>query len=292
MNGKECRSSRKRTTMWHDGAMPISGGVRVVNREAAVIRFSVGAFSAVRSTATIVAAITAACSAPAVAIDAPTGAPDCCTSDGPATGLPAGDSFDGTTLDLSWSVYNAGRADIAVAGGVLSIAPHGNALWFGAGSGPLVSKLTVGDFKITATVHARKTTDASMPPDLPIEVGGLMIRNPAGPPENYVFVDIGYAEQQRLGVEHKSTRDSTSTFDETVSGADADLRLCRLGTAITAWRRDPGSTTWRLELTVDRPDLPAAIQAGLDASTGQAAPNVTITFDAVAFDAVGAGCDR
>jgi hypothetical protein len=212
--------------------------------------------------------------------------------DAPTSSLPAGDEFDGATLGPTWDILDATRADIAVANGSLTIAPHGNALWFNAGTGPLVYKLATGDFKVTSTVHARKTSDATQPPDRPIEVGGLMLRNPAAPPENYVFLDIGFAEQQRLGVEHKSTRDSASTFDETPSSADADLRLCRTGSTISAWRRDPASSSWQLELTVDRPDLPATVQVGLDASTGQATPDVTIHFDNVSFDLVGGGCDR
>jgi len=214
------------------------------------------------------------------------------SGDGATSGLPSSDPFDGNALDPAWQAFNPGRGDVAVHDGKLTIAPHGNALWFAGGSGPLLWKLVTGDVKITAHVHARKTSDASAPPDRDIEVGGLMMRNPTSATENYVFLDVGYAEQRRLGVEHKSTRDGISTFNETASGADAQLRLCRTGATITALRRDSDAAAWQVELTVDRPDLPATLQAGPNASTGQASPDVTISWDEIQFEAVGAGCDR
>jgi hypothetical protein len=205
--------------------------------------------------------------------------------------IPASDEFNGSTLDPSWLVYNPERVTLAVVGGVLSMKPLGGALWFADGSGPLVYKLVTGDFKATAMVHARKATDSTAPPDLDIEVGGVMARAP-GADQNYVFLDVGYAEQQRLGVEHKSTIANDSVFDETPSGADAELRVCRAGATFTLLRRDAPTQPWRTELQVSRPDLPATLQVGPNASTIQAAPNLAVTFDQVTFNAVGAGCDQ
>jgi hypothetical protein len=186
-------------------------------------------------------------------------------------------------------IYNADKGDIAIANGALSMKPHGGALWFAAGAGPLVYKLVTGDFKVTATVHAHKASNVSLPPDLDIEVGGVMARAPTTN-QSYVFLDIGYAEQHRLGVEHKSTVADVSTYDETISGNEAELRICRTGATMTLLRRDIGQTTWKTELTVARPDLPATLQVGADASTGQSTPDVEITFDAITFAPIGAGC--
>jgi hypothetical protein len=214
-------------------------------------------------------------------------------ADSPPPGvLPAGDTFEGSALDASWSILDPTDGDFAVTGGRLAIVPRPQALWFNERTGPFVFKLVTGDVKVTAPVHARRTSDPMQPPSQFVEVGGIMMRNPQSASENYVFLDVGFAEQGRIAVEHKSTVDGVSVFGETSSSPDADLRLCRTGTMIAAYRRDPGTTVWQLELAVDRADLPPVLQVGLDASTFQQAPDVTITFDEVTFEPVGDGCDR
>src|SRR5262249_6702032 len=152
------------------------------------------------------------------------------------------DDFGGTSLDPSWTVLHANLVDITVGGGALGLSPHPNALWYNAGEGPLVYKLVTGDFKATTVAHARKKSNPSLPPDLPIEVGGVRARAPADPPANYVFLDVGYAEMNQLAVEHKSTTSSSSVFGETASPPDLELRLCRTGATFTALRRDAGSS--------------------------------------------------
>lgn len=210
-------------------------------------------------------------------------------ADAPTPVIPTSDDFNGTTLDPSWTVLDPARVDVAVAGGALRLTPRPNALWFDAGEGGLVYKRVTGDFTATATVHARKASDAMMPPAQSIELGGVMARDPNGPPENYVFVVIGFGEQGHLAVEHKTTANSASTFAEVPFGADAELRLCRQGARFTLYRRTLGATTWTEDFTIARTELPATLQVGANAYDGDAAPDVTIAFDVFTFAALGAG---
>ena len=225
-----------------------------------------------------------------VAIDA-SGSPDG-SIDGPASTLPASDDFEGGALDPSWTVLEATRVTVAVNGGALRLTPAPNALWYNASRGGLVYKSVTGDFIATATVHARKTSNASMPPSLPVELGGVMARAPGTGAENYVFIVVGYGTQNTVAVEHKSTTNSASMYAEVPFGADAELRICRKGAVFTLYRRAPGAGTWMQANQVTRADLPATLQVGPNAYNMQATPDLTVSFDQFTFAAVvGGNCE-
>jgi hypothetical protein len=214
------------------------------------------------------------------------------SGDAPAPVLPASDTFRGTTLDPSWTILDPSKVTATVNNGLVLV-PAANALWFDAGVGGLVYKLVTGDFTATATVHARKASNAAMPPDQAIELGGVMARDPNGSAESYVFVVIGFGEQNQLAVEHKSTANSTSTFAEMAFAPDAELRLCRQGATFSLYVRAVGAATWTPDFSIARADLPATLQVGPNAYDGEAAPDVAISFDGFTFAAVvGGDCTR
>ncbi|HEY4187524.1 MAG TPA: hypothetical protein VGP07_20775 [Polyangia bacterium] len=201
------------------------------------------------------------------------------------------DEFDGTSLDPSWTVFRPDLADIAVADGALSIAPHTSALWYQTSQADLVYKLVTGDFKATATVHARRASDRSQTPNQFADVGGFMARAPTGTSENYVLGVVGWAEMNQLAAEHKSTTNGSSVYGESAFAADAELLICRAGTTITIYYRHPGDTGWSSSFApFVRPDLPATLQVGLIAYTGSTAPDFVAIFDRAAFAALGTGC--
>lgn len=210
--------------------------------------------------------------------------------DAPPSTLPASDDFEAAALDPSWTVLDASRVSVAVSGGALRLTPAANALWYNASRGGLVFKSVTGDFIATATVHARRASNAGMPPGQPIELGGLMARAPGAGPENYVFIVIGNGEQGVLAVEHKSTTNSASVYAAVPFAPDAELRLCRQGAVFTMYRRMPGAATWTLDYQVTRADLPATLQVGPNAYTNQASPDVTISFDQLAFEPLTGTC--
>jgi hypothetical protein len=212
---------------------------------------------------------------------------------GTAGSWPSGDEFEGTVLDPSWTVFRSDLADLAIADGALSITPKPKDLWYQASQGVLVYKLVTGDFKVTATVHARKASDRATAPAEFADVGGLMARNPSGDSENYVLGVVGYAEMNELAIEHKSTTDSQSEYGETAFGSDAELRLCRTGGSFTIYYREPGASGWPTSVApIERADLPQTLQVGMIAYTGASSPDYVSIFDRIAFEPVGAACDE
>src|SRR6478609_1695587 len=204
---------------------------------------------------------------------------------------PTSDTFEGTTLDASWTVFRPDLADIVIADGSLSITPHSGALWYQASQADLVYKLVSGNFKATTTVHARKASNRALTPAQFADVGGIMARNPSGATENYILGVVGYAEMNQLAVEHKSTTNGKSVYGEVAFSADAEFRLCRVGSTFTIYYRHPGDTSWGPAFEpFERPDLPATVQVGAVAYTGAAAPDFVAIFDSFSFEPLGAGC--
>jgi hypothetical protein len=216
------------------------------------------------------------------------------TGAGGATGL--SDEFDGTALGSAWSIFHPELVDVSVGQGALSLRSHANALWYNNNQGVLVYKLVTGDFKATSTVHVRNAPGSTMPPTQGIELGGVMARDPAssqgGRGENYVVIEVGFGEQGHLAIEHKSTIENVSVFDESPFGADAELRLCRVGASFTLWYRAVGATTWVQDDQIARADLAATLQVGAATYADEPAPDLVASFDRLTFAPVGGGCDQ
>lgn len=206
---------------------------------------------------------------------------------------PSGDEFEGAALSTDWTVFRPDLADVVVKSGALSLTPHGGAAWYQANQAVLVYKLVNGDFKVTASVHARRASNPDAPPNQFADVGGLMARNPNGSSENYVLGVIGFAEMNQLAVEHKSTLNSKSEYGEDAFAADAELRLCRTGATFTIYYRHPGDSGWPGSVApISRADLPQTLQVGMVAYTGVSKPDYVSIFDRIAFEPLGSGCDR
>lgn len=207
--------------------------------------------------------------------------------DGSGGGLSSlSDAFEGDTLDDAWSIFNPDVFDVTVADGALSLSMTTPALWFQAGNGALVHKLVRGDFRATAVVHARKNTDPEALPDVAVQLGGIMARDPAGTDqggeENYVFIVVGRDEDD-VSVETKSTTDSVSDYvGPSWPSGDAELRMCRLGSTFHLYKRGVGAGTWELATSYDRPDLPDELQVGMNAYTA-VSPDLAVHFDELVF---------
>jgi len=202
------------------------------------------------------------------------------------------DTFDGATLDASWSVFNDAALDATVSGGALHLELTSAALWFQASQGTLVHKSITGDFRVTATVHARKTSAPAEPPDATIHLGGLMARDPASDAgmENYVFIVVGFDEND-VSVETKSTTNDTSDYiGPTWPSTEAELRLCRVGSSFHLYKRPVGGATWQEAIVYDRPDLPATLQVGPNAYS-LTTPDLTVDVDEVTFARVSTVAD-
>jgi hypothetical protein len=214
------------------------------------------------------------------------------TGGGSNPGLPAGDEFNGTALDPSWTVFNPTLVTVSEGQGNLLLRAVGDSFWYQGNQGVLVYKLVTGDFKATTTVHVSKGSDPTMPPVQNIELVGLMARNPTGATENYVLIVIGFAEMGHIAVEHKETTNNVSVFGETPWPVDAELRICRVGSAFTLLRRTVGTTTWTVDYQTTRTDLPATLQVGPNLYDHHPASDLLGAFDRFAFEPVGAGCTQ
>jgi hypothetical protein len=217
--------------------------------------------------------------------------------EGPADDLaPLSDAFDGEALDPSWTLFQPHLIDIAVAAGALSLRANQHSLWYQGSRGPFLHKLVTGDFRVSATVRARRASDPSLPPLLNIHLGGLMARNPASDgaaPENYVFIVTGN-DVNDLSVETKTTRDGESIFQGPSWGSgDAELSLCRRGSIFSMYKRRPGEGAWELAATYAREDLPAALQVGPVVYAAAASPDLSVSFAEVVFERLpdGAPCE-
>ncbi len=204
------------------------------------------------------------------------------------------DTFEGGALDSSWSTLQDGNLAVAVEGGALAMTVTKHALWFNESAGTLIHKPVTGDFKVTAPVHARMASDPTMPPDRFVHLGGLMARDGTSASENYVFIVLGWDEQD-LSIETKSTDDDVSNYvGPAWPSGDAELRLCRVGSTFVVLKRMIGAASWEVAETYERPDLPATLQVGPNAyayADPGITPDLTVRFDEVRFAEVSARAD-
>ena len=230
----------------------------------------------------LAAVVVSACGSPAST--GPTEPPFVIPSDEgtPAeSGSPGGSP--GSTAGLpGWSFINEDGASVSAdADGTITVALKNRLLWFRASKGFLMYRPADGDFRVTAHVVATSSTDPGQPPggDGSVQLGGLMVRDPKSPPENWVHIVVG-DDGDGLSVETKTTKDSVSTWSGPAwTDNEADLRICRVGAKVTLYKRLSSDDPWSRAITYERPDLPAKLDAGIDAYTNDQ-PDITITvFD-------------
>ena len=177
--------------------------------------------------------------------------------------------------------------DASVDGGTLVLTLTHQALWFNSDRGVLFSKPVSSDFRITATVRAAKTSDPTSVPggDGTVQLGGLMARADRTP-EDYVFIVVG-DDGDGPSVETKSTDNSVSVYEGPPwPSAAADLRLCRVGSSVTLYKRPAGSSdAWALAKAYDRPDLPESLQVGANIYSGSA-PDLTVRYEHLTVEPV------
>jgi hypothetical protein len=192
-----------------------------------------------------------------------------------------------------WQTINPQAVRISTDGDALVLELIGSKLWFNTERGVLFGEERSGDFRATATVRTARTSDPSLPPggDGSIQLAGLMA-HADGPIENYVFVVAGSIGSS-TGVESKTTTRGASVYVQRgpVAEGDAELRLCRRGEEFTTWWRPAGSTAdWTHMSTFQRPDLPDALQVGVNIYT-DGVPDITARFEGLAIEPLEDGED-
>jgi hypothetical protein len=204
--------------------------------------------------------------------------------------LPRSDRFNGRTLDRSWSTVQPDLVSARVRDGALSLALSGPALWFNDSVGVLVFKPVSGSFKATTTVRTRSQSEPDQPPRAAIRLGGLMARDPASDEtrmQNYVHIVVGNGPDGVLAVEHKTTTNNNSVYEAPAwSSSEAQLRICRLGSTYSLYKRPVGSKTWQLASSYERPDLPETLQVGADVYSPNAPPDLRARWSEITFQRV------
>jgi len=198
------------------------------------------------------------------------------------------DQFEDGLIDNAWTVFNASDFSQNEAGGYRYIVPLDKVTWYKENNGPFLYKLVDGDFKLTTRVM----TGIEKPLDLsrPYQYAGIMMRDPSSDStglENYVFDVVGMHIDE-LAVETKSTLDDVSDAeqDKLWDDANADLRICRLGSNFYLYKRHIGETSWTLERSFNRPDIGSTVQAGMIAYAQNNDPDLNAGFEYVEFSRI------
>lgn len=189
-----------------------------------------------------------------------------------------------------WKTINGEDVDIGQTESGLAMTLTHRALWLNASKGVLFFTTVRGDFRLSAVVQTQKTSDSSQDPgrDGTIQLAGLMARAPTAP-ENDVFVAAG-SDASGLAVETESTTNAVSKVGASGwSSGDAELKLCRIGSTFTLWKRaiDSGDD-FSLAATYRRDDLKGEVQVGPNIFSGSA-PDITALFDNLEIDGLAPG---
>ena len=193
-----------------------------------------------------------------------------------------------------WQLINPQAVHASVEGRTLVLDLIGSVIWFNADRGVLLYREVTGDFRATATVRTSRASDPSAAPgeDGTVQLAGLMARSQV-PAENSVFIATGSIGHS-TGLETKTTESSRSVYVQRglPTAGDAELRLCRIGsTFLLWWRHVDSKDVWTHMSILDRKDMPAALQVGVNLYT-DAVPDIVARFENLEIEPLppGAGC--
>ena len=206
------------------------------------------------------------------------------------------DEFDDAITLSCWTELDAAQGDPAqysvldideTKPGMLTLEPNHTQGWFEDGDAPFLFKEIAGDFVVETHVTALSRNDLSSPPSQQYNSAGLLVRDGAATPgdEDWLMYNIGYQETF-VGTEGKTTQDSQSILTLTPGANAGRLRICRVGSDYQMYRWLDGETSWTLEHSYSRPDLPATVQVGLIANGYQPPPDLHARFDYARFGTV------
>jgi hypothetical protein len=193
-----------------------------------------------------------------------------------SSGLSAlSDEFgDAAATRASWRLFQGDlqdgvppRYDVGLTTpGQLTVIP-GRSWWFGDTRAFFLYKQVRGDFKATMLVDV--TGKQTSLPTANWSLSGILVRKAIEDRtrESWVSFRSG-AVNGSPRFERKTTRDSHSdlVLNDAVPGW-VELRIVRVGLRFVLLRRYPGKR-WRLHWVYARGDLPASMQVGIDAFSG------------------------
>jgi hypothetical protein len=215
--------------------------------------------------------------------------PDTGESQEPVSSEPESTSIPGFD---GWLTLNPGAVDMGetISGFAMSLTKR--ALWSGTSRGVLFYTTIDGDFRLTGTVRATRTSDSSLDPggDGTSQLAGLMARH-EGSSESWVLLEVGGAETGLTLATGSTTNGQGNLMASPWHDNEADLKICRVGTTFTFWTRAADSgDDWMAVDQVARRDLGGTIQVGASLSA-DATPDLTGFFDGLTLEPMDPGED-
>jgi hypothetical protein len=202
------------------------------------------------------------------------------------------ENFDGAELSNHFVVlHEDATSGITTTNGRLSVPVTLQGSWWQDQNESFFTYQLVDEenFMVTTRVHSRKASDTSQYIDNGYHYAGPMIRLPSSDPtgpQNFAFVAVGYQGSCDGGdtycIETKSTTEDVPEIGRAATtGADAQLRLCKVGGIINVYSRNVNGTgSWTLRDNWLRLDLTGSLQVGLMAfSFTVGADNLHAQFD-------------
>ncbi len=219
--------------------------------------------------------------------------------------LPIQEFFDGTALPPDFSVLHAGAvSELAVSDGQLQVTTESETVWWMSQNNALYvyQSINVSDFAVTTAVRARRSSQDSMSINSGYHYAGPMIRTPSSDPagpQNFTFVAVGYQGGCDGGasncIESKSTVSDESSIErlQLAGATDVQLRLCKVGSSVTAYYRPSiGSGNWIERDSWTRDDMAGNLQVGLMAfSFSVEGDQLRALYDDFEIRAVGSAAD-
>jgi hypothetical protein len=228
--------------------------------------------------ACLLAALVAGCGGPSdMVLPAPTGPTSTAAEPEPTAPLVdiarASDEFNDSATLSDWTVMQGvladgtpGNVDIGRSSdGMLTMVPS-RSWWVNGTRGFFVYKRVAGDFAVTVRIRASGRGTPS--PTVNWSLAGLLLRAPADPNESeqWIGYTVGFVDGPI--VERKTTKSSRSELRLiSVQPGWIELRAVRTGSLIMVLRRQAGQA-WILDAVYERPELPDALQVGIDAQSG------------------------
>lgn len=157
--------------------------------------------------------------------------------------------------------------------------------WYQDYHGALLSKAVTGDFIARTRLNVRDAADLAQTPSQTFNSVGLLARDPASVQgdENWIAYNLGF-QAYALGTEAKTTQGSASTLYLTDTGsAQGELLMCRVGGTFRLFRLIDGATSWVLDRTFERADLPQTLNVGIMSNAWEVPADIRAEVDYLRF---------
>ena len=189
-----------------------------------------------------------------------------------------------------WRTVDAVAVDIGQTQAGFGMTLLKRAEWSGTSRGVLFFTTMDGDFRLTATIRTRRTSDSSQGPggDGTTQLAGLMVRS-EGTGDSWVVLEIGGGPTGLVVATDSTTRGAGRLVASAWNDNEADLKVCRTGTTFTFWKRAADSDDdWTSVGRVERADLHGSVEVGADLSAN-ATPDLTALFDNLTLERMDPG---